>query len=290
MPLGIPGRPCIPDSLRGAAYCLDYLFVAVWGLDIGGAAAATLIAQVLSMVLILRKLMTLEPRFRFRFRQMGMDRRHLGQLASAGIPGGLQALFMSFSSLVIQTSINSFGTEAVAGMTVFSRVEGFLYLPLFSLGIAVTSFIGQNAGAGRYDRIRQGTRISMAVSLILWALFCGALMAAAPVLVRLFTTDQAVMDYGIQAIWYVFPSYAFYGVNQIYIGVLRGMGKTVRTMAVTICCYAVFRVAWCRLILPLWNDMRVIYLSYSVSIVLMTLLLYLCSRRLFASFPDSVKM
>lgn len=258
---------------------LDYLFVVVWHLDVQGAAAATLLSQFLSAVLVWGRLKRLSPAFRLRFSGVRMHGAQLKLLAAAGIPAGLQAVFMSISSLVIQTSINSFGTAAMAGMTVFSKVEGFLYFPLFSLGIAVTSFVGQNAGAGQFERIRTGMRISVWVGLGLWAVFAALLLAAEPLVLAIFTTDQAVLENAQTAIRYIFPFYCLYAVNQVYIGVLRGMGHTFSPMAVTILCYCAFRIVWCSLLLPLRHDMRVIYLSYILSWVIMIVLLAVCCRR-----------
>ncbi len=261
---------------------LDCLLVAVCHLDVRGAAAATLLSQILSAVLVSGKLMRLSPAFRLRLSCVRPHGTHLKALAAVGIPAGMQAVFMSISSLVIQNSINSFGTAAMAGMTVFSKVEGFLYFPLFSLGIAVTSFVGQNAGVGQFERIRSGMRMSVWVGLGLWSVFAAVLLAAEPLILQMFTTDRAVLQNAETAIRYLFPFYCLYAVNQVCIGVLRGMGHTFSPMAVTVLCYCAFRIAWCGLFLPLWHDMRVIYLSYILSWVIMILLLVFCCRRYLA--------
>lgn len=263
---------------------LDYLFVSALHLDVGGAAAATLISQAVSAALVVQKLGKLSPAYRFEFRAVRMHRRYLKELAMTGIPAGLQAVFMSISSLVIQTSINSFGTDAMAGMTVFSKIEGFLYFPLFSLGIAVTSFMGQNAGAGQSARIRRGMRVSVGLGLGIWFAFSLVLLAETPLLLGLFTTDDAVMKYAGTAVRYIFPFYCLYAVNQVCIGVLRGMERNLSPMVITVLCYCVFRIAWCSLLLPVWYDMRVVYLSYVVSWVIMIVLLYGACRRCLRSF------
>lgn len=268
---------------------LDYLFVVILRMDVQGAAAATLLSQILSAFLVTGKLMRLSPAFRLRLPGIKLHGVHLKILAAVGVPAGLQAVFMSISSLVIQTSINSFGTAAMAGMTVFSKVEGFLYFPLFSLGIAVTSFVGQNAGAGQLGRIRKGMKISMWAGLGVWVVFVVLLLAAEPLVLPVFTTDQAVLQNAGTAIRYIFPFYCIYAANQVYIGVLRGMGHTFSPMAVTVLCYCAFRIAWCSLLLPLWHDMRVIYLSYILSWVIMIILMAFCCRRCLSGGGGSVK-
>ena len=261
---------------------LDYLFVVILRMDVQGAAAATLLSQILSALLVSGKLMKLSPAFRLRLHGIKPRGAYLKILAVVGVPTGLQAVFMSISSLVIQTSINSFGTSAMAGMTVFSKVEGFLYFPLFSLGIAVTSFMGQNAGAGQLERVRKGMKISIWAGLGVWAVFAVLLLAAEPLILPFFTADRAVLQNAGTAIRYIFPFYCIYAVNQVYIGVLRGMGHTFSPMVVTVLCYCVFRIAWCGLLLPLWHDMRVIYLSYILSWVIMIVLMAFCCRRCLA--------
>lgn len=266
---------------------LDYIFVVQFHIGVHGAAAATVIAQCFSAVLVIRKLTTLDPLFRFQLRELRFHGECAKRLIKIGLPSGFQAVFMSASTILIRVHINSFGTDVIAGNLVFSKIEGFLYLPLFSLGIAVTSFMGQNAGAGRTDRIRQGMRISMGLGVGLWTVFCFVLMRYAHIISRLFTSDPEVIATAVQAVFYVFPSYAFYAVNQIYIGVIRGMGKTLQTMLITVCCYSIFRVMWCRMLLPFWHDMRIVYLSYSFSAVLMTVMLYFCCRMY---LPESIKI
>ena len=132
-----------------------------------------------------------------------------------GIPAGLQAIFMSISSLIIQSSINSFGAEAMAGMAVFSKVEGFLYFPLFSLGLAVTGFVGQNFGAKEYDRVKKGINISLKISVYISLIFIIVLNIFAPYILKLFTNDAAVIKVGLEYIRIVFPSYVLYAMNQI---------------------------------------------------------------------------
>lgn len=148
--------------------------------------------------------------------------------------------------------------------------------------IADASIIGQAAGEGQLERVRKGMKISIWAGLGVWAVFAVLLLAAEPLILPFFTADRAVLQNAGTAIRYIFPFYCIYAVNQVYIGVLRGMGHTFSQMVVTVLCYCVFRIAWCGLLLPLWHDMRVIYLSYILSWVIMIVLMAFCCRRCLA--------
>ena len=259
---------------------LDVVLLIVIPCGIAGAAAATVLAQYAAALLALWKLFHLRGTWKLRFHRPFFALRHLLPILSTSIPAGLQAVFMSLSSLVIQTYINSFGYAAMAGMTVYARIEGFLYYPLFAFGIALTSFIGQNVGARDFTRVRTGLRISLRLAAggaMGMALLAGF---ATPALVALFTDDSAVAANALDAVYYTFPFYWLYGVNQIYIGAIRGLGDTLYPMMTALAAYCLFRVAWC------WSwdiigihSMHIVYSAYSVSFFVMTGLLWLGCRR-----------
>ena len=271
-PLYILGCTCAVNII------LDLLLVCVCSMGIQGAAAATLLSQTLSMGLIMRKLRGLSDRCRPSFAFYFPGRERLGDLLILGIPSGMQAIFMSISSLVIQTSINHFGADAIAGMTVFAKVEGFVYYPLFSLGLALSGFIGQNDGAGNQDRIEKGKRDSLILSVGFTVIVGAFGIFFCEPLLRLFTSDPRIMVVGTQAVCWILPFYFLYAVNQVYIGCLRGCGHTVAPMMITLICYSFFRIIWCRVLLLIVDSMVIIYSSYTVSWILMAALLIGCWR------------
>ena len=259
---------------------LDVVLLIVIPCGIAGAATATVLAQYAAALLALWKLFHLHGTWKLRFNRPFFALGHLLPVLSTSIPAGLQTVFMSLSSLVIQTYINSFGYAAMAGMTVYARIEGFLYYPLFAFGIALTSFIGQNVGAHDLERVRTGLRISLRLAAggaIGMALIAGL---AAPALVALFTDDPVVAANALDAVYYTFPFYWLYGVNQIYIGALRGLGDTLYPMMTALAAYCVFRVAWCYA----WDivgihSMHIVYNAYNVSFLVMAALLWFACRR-----------
>ena len=258
---------------------LDILFIVYFGWGVKGAAIATLISQILATLLVMYKIMSLDDNCKLSLKQIKIYRGYTKDIFLVGLPAGLQAIFMSISSLIIQSSINSFGAEAMAGMTIFAKVEGFLYFPLFSLGLAVTGFVGQNFGAKEYERVKEGINISLKISVYTSLIFIIILNIFAPYILRLFTNDAAVIKVGLESIRIVFPSYVLYAMNQIYIGSLRGIEKTFEPMLISLFAHCIFRVIWCFVLLQYFHDMKVIYSSYSVSIVLMFVLFYTSYKR-----------
>ena len=259
---------------------LDVLLLIVIPCGIAGAAMATVAAQYVSALLALHKLLCLRGAWQLHLTRPFFTPRHLLPILGTSIPAGLQAVFMSISSLVIQTYINSFGYAAMAGMTVYARIEGFLYYPLFAFGIALTSFIGQNVGAHDLARVREGLRMSLRIAAggaMGMALAAGL---AAPALIALFTDDPAVVANALDAVYYTFPFYFLYGINQIYIGTLRGLGDTLYPMLTALAAYCIFRVAWCFA----WDivgihSMHIVYSAYSASFFVMAGLLWMGCRR-----------
>lgn len=259
---------------------LDVLLLFVLPCGIEGAAAATAAAQYAAAALSVRKLLCLHGAWHLTIAHPLFQMQHILPILSTSIPAGMQAVFMSISSLIIQSYINSFGYAAMAGMTVYARVEGFLYYPLFAFGIALTSFIGQNIGAGDMARVRAGLRASLRLAgsgAAGMALLAGC---SAPMLIALFTDDPAVTQNALDAVYDTFPFYWMYGVNQVYIGAMRGLGDTLYPMLTALAAYCIFRVAWC------WgwdiagiHSMHIVYSAYSVSFFVMGVLLWYGCRR-----------
>lgn len=255
---------------------LDLLFVAYLGWGLPGAAVATVISQCGVAILILWKLTQLDDAYKFEIfqRPSRYFARELAEILRIGFPSGMQAIFMSASSMIIQYSINAFGAAAAAGMVVFARVEGFLYYPAFSYGMALTGFVSQNYGAGKLDRVHTSLKQSI-VTVSLFIIAASALLCyASPFLLSLFTSEADIIQNGQQAILCILPFYFLYAINQIYMGALKGLGHTSFPMVCCMIAYCIFRVVWCEALLPHIPDIRVIYFSYDASWVLMIVLLF----------------
>ena len=259
---------------------LDLVLVAGLSMGIRGAALATLFSQWLLAALILDRMFRMDSAYALALKGRHLKTCELLRILHMGIPAGLQALFMSLSSILIQVFINGFGADAIAGMVVYAKLEGFLYLPSFSFGIALTGFVGQNCGAHCFDRIRSSVRLSLQTMCAAMVPLALLLAGIAPAALRLFTSDVNIIANALEAVRITFPVYVFYAVNQVLLGVVKGLGNTTWPMICTLLCYSLFRVAWCYILIPVFPTMRVVYLSYDVSFFLMFILLLPKYRKL----------
>ena len=267
---------------------LDIVFVVFFKMGIAGAALATLIAQWLLALLLFVRLLRLDEGCALKVRGEGLTLSEIKDMLKIGVPAGMQALFMSISTLIIQTTINSFGPAAMAGMTCYSKLEGCVYLPCFAYGIALTGFVGQNYGAGRMDRIKEAVKISNRVMWMVIFPLSNVIALSSPLLLKIFTTDADILFNAHQALLFNMPVYIVYAMNQVYLGAIKGMGKTFYPMICTLVCYSLFRVIWCKILVPIFPSMIVVYLSYDVSFFIMFFMLLPVYRRLLC-FDDNAK-
>ena len=260
---------------------LDLLFVGVWECGFAGAAWATLAAQWMLGIGMVWRLKRMDERFRFSFHAPLLPMGELLSLLRLGVPSGMQAAFMSLSSLLLQIRIDSFGPAAIAGMVIYAKAEGFLYYPAFAYGMALTGFVGQNLGAGRMDRVEEAMNTSRRTAIYGTMAICAVLALVAKPLLLCFTEDAATLEIGLAAVYWTFPFYFLYSLNQVYIGGLKGLGETGVPMLSALFAYALFRVVWCEALLPYWHDMAVIYNAYNISFVVSLLILVPAYRHTF---------
>ena len=244
---------------------LDITLAVGMGFGLEGVAWSTLFSQWALGFAMLWRLTRLDGRFCLSGNTRFLPVKELLSLLRLGVPSGMQAAFMSISSLLIQISIDTFGPAAMAGMVVYAKIEGFLYYPAFAYGMALTGFIGQNIGSGRLDRVEEAMRISRRTAIYGTMAVCAVLMLLAKPIVAFFTGDPATLSNALAAVYWTFPFYFLYSLNQVYIGGLKGLGETGIPMASALFAYALFRVLWCQALLPYWYDMAVIYNAYNVS-------------------------
>ena len=234
---------------------LDIALAVGMGFGLEGVAWSTLFSQWALGLAILWRLTRLDGRFCLTGNTRFLPAKELLSLLRLGVPSGMQAAFMSISSLLIQISIDTFGPAAMAGMVVYAKIEGFLYYPAFAYGMALTGFIGQNLGSGRLDRVEEAMCISRRTAIYGTMAVCAVLMLLAKPIVAFFTGDPATLSNALAAVYWTFPFYFLYSLNQVYIGGLKGLGETGIPMASALFAYALFRVLWCQALLPYWYDM-----------------------------------
>ncbi len=265
---------------------LDILFVAVLGMGVEGVAIATVIAQFTSVVLTFRRMMSADTRYRFSFRETGLDGCLLKEIVSLGLPAGVQAGVISLSAIFLQRYINSFSSAAIAGIGAAMRIDSFAGMPCIAIGLAMTTYIGQNIGAKRYDRARKGICISLAaVAVMVTAVGIPAYFFAAQLL-GIFSADQEVVYYGVRMLHTIMPVYFFMGFNQLIGGVIRGYGHSLAAMLGTLSGIVAARQIWLAVTLYISHDIQWIYWGYPfgwvVAALIMTIFYLRVIRRRYA--------
>lgn len=230
---------------------LDLLFVVVFKMGIVGAAIATDISQLLSCIFIILFLVRSEDVYRVKLKDIRCYDNLLGKILKIGLPTGVQNIVISLSNVIVQSSVNSFGAVAMAGFAAYIKVDGFNILPVLSFSMAATTFVGQNVGAGRLDRVRKGMYVSVAMGIIYTVCTGILLLAFAPQVIGVFTQNGKVVEYGVYIMRFFCPFYWMLGILHILAGTIRGTGKTMQAMVVFLFSLCIFRVLW------IWGAMSV---------------------------------
>lgn len=244
---------------------LDLLFVAVLDMGIGGAAIATVMAQGLSMVLVYWKMMREDTVYRVDWRAIRIDKRFLRQILAIGLPSGIQNAVVSLSNVVVQSNINSFGDIAMAGCGAYNKLDGFALLPSSSFSLALSTFVSQNIGAREYDRAKKGAVFGLAATMVVSAAAGVFIYIAAPSLIGFFNSDPAVIRYGVLMARNIVFAYALVAYTHGMAGILRGAGLSRVPMFVMVGCWCVLRVIWIQVMVPLTQDIRVVFWSYPIT-------------------------
>lgn len=223
---------------------LNILFVAVFKMGVVGAAIATDISQLISCIFILRFMRRSKESYRIRLRDVRFYDNLLEKIVKIGLPTGVQNIVISLSNVVVQSGVNSFGATVMASYAAFNKIDGFILLPILSMSMAATTFAGQNYGAREFDRVHKGMKVSIGMGAV-YAVVAGALMLIfAPYIIRIFTGEQAVIDYGIYMMKYMYPFYWIIAIFHIATGTIRGVGKTLQAMVMSICSLCAVRILW----------------------------------------------
>ena len=254
---------------------LDVLFTGILGMGIAGAAWATVISQFLSAILVLRLLLRTDAAYRVELKQLRFDLPILGKILLIGIPSALQMGITSLSNVFVQSYVNRFASTVLAGWTAYNRVDSFAMLPMMSLSTSITTFVGQNLGAGKRDRAKAAVRQGLVMGLLTMTVLLTPLMLFAPQLTRLFNGDSEVVRYGSWFIRVISPFYLPFAVNQVYLGALRGAGDTRSSMVICLSSYVVFRQIYLFVSYRMGGGLLAVALGYPAGWVLCMVLLLL---------------
>ena len=244
---------------------LDLLFVAVFGFGIEGAAIATLISQLVSATLAFIKLTKVDDCYKIYIKQIKLNLNMLKKLMKMGVPTGIQNSVIALANVIVQSNINKFGSIAMAGSGSYSKLEGFSFLPITSFSVALTTFIGQNLGAKKYERAKKGARfgvitgvsLSEAIGIIIWIF--------APKLIGFFSSEPEVIKYGVTQARTISLFYFLLATSHCLAGILRGAGKTDVPMFVMLISWCIIRISYITIAVRIIPDIRVIYWAYPLT-------------------------
>ena len=223
---------------------LDLFFIGVCGFGVASAAAATAISQFVSFTLCFYRLLHSDRDYRVNLRKLGIDLPALRQILRNGVPSGLSNCIISFANVVIQANINAFGAAAMAGCGAHSRIEGFAFLPVICFNMALTTFVGQNLGAKKYDRVKKGACIGVACSACIAELVALLIVVFSPDLIALFDSNPEVVAYGVMHQRTIVPFFFLAAFTHAMAATLRGAGKASIAMLGMAVCWCVIRVPY----------------------------------------------
>ena len=254
---------------------LDYIFVVHLHLGVRGVAAATWAAQAVSSCLVIRRLSTQTSILHLSFSNIRIHMPTLKSQLRVGLPTGIQASLYAFSNALIMSAINSFGTDTVAAWSVYGKLDAIYWMVSGAFGIAITTFVGQNYGAGKYDRIKKSVGTCLIMHLTTSAFIIGFLILFRVPLFHLFTSDTTVIQIGADMLILITPFYIFYVFTEILAGARKGMGDVFVPMFITLLGMCFLRIAWVLVCANYFHTVNAYLICYPASWILCAIIFIL---------------
>ena len=274
--LGDSRRPLyylILSSLINIA--LDLLFIAGFHWGVWSAAVATTISQAISMVLCLIHLSKKGMPYQLQWRKLRFDREMLGQMVRYGLPSGVQNSVIGFANVIVQSNINSFGKVAMAAYGAYSKLEGFAFLPVTSFTMALTTFVGQNLGAGLHDRAKKGSRFGIIASVVIAEIIGVTMYLLAPQLVALFSPTPEVVELGTRQMRTTALFFCLLAYSHAIASICRGAGKAFVPMVIMLLFWCVVRIAYITIVMGIVHEIQYIYMAYPITWSLSSIVYFL---------------
>lgn len=244
---------------------LDLIFVAMFKMSVTGAGIATLSAQIVSAILVTFNLVNTDRSYRLKIKDIAFHKNEAKKIFEVGIPTGVQSSLLSFTNVIMQAKINTFGSAAIAGVAAESRIDGFIVAGLQAVALAATTFSGQNFGAKKEDRIKHGIKISSVIVLLISWLTGGICFIFAKNFIAIFNNDHSVVSYGAQMLRILAICMWMYGLSETVSGFIRGSGEALSPMIISLITICILRLLWIYIALPMNNSIVTIFLSYPIS-------------------------
>ncbi len=235
----------------------------VWG--VGAAAAATIISQFASALLCLRRLLREKGPYRVEPGKIRFHGSMMKQILSNGLPSGVQNSIIALANLVVQSNINAFGSDAMAGCGAYSKIEGFGFLPITCFSMALTTFISQNLGAKQYDRVKKGAAFGIVCSITMAEVVGICIYALSPILIALFNDEPAVVQFGVTQARTVTIFYFLLAFSHCLAGIFRGAGRSIVPMLVMMLCWCAIRITYITIAVRLVPQITTIFWAYPLT-------------------------
>lgn len=256
----------------------NLIFVIVFDMGVAGVATATVISQVISAILILICLTRVEGMCHLDLKKLKIHRDKLGQMLKIGLPAGMQGIVFSISNVLIQSSVNSFGSIAMAGNTAASNIEGFVYTSMNAIYQTALSFTSQNMGAGNYKRINQILVRCLAIVSVIGLVLGNGAYFFGHQLLGIYSSDPQVIEYGLSRMAIISCTYFLCGIMDVMVGSIRGLGYSIMPMIVSLTGACAFRVLWIFTIFQWQHTLFILYISYPLSWILTAGVHIICYR------------
>lgn len=247
---------------------LDLVLILIFEMGIAGAAVATLISQAISALLVTWFLLGSDILCQFSLTKIRIHREILKSQLILGFPAGLQYAMYSLSNMIIQSALNKFGTDTTAAWAAYGKMDAIYWMISGAFGIAITTFVGQNYGAGKMDRVKKSIRVCIGMDLAVSVFMTLLLVFLRVPLFHIFVNDAAVVEIGSQMLMLLTPFYATFVFTEVLSGALRGMGDVMIPMFITIGGICVLRILWIFLVVPFYPTLTVTLLNYLLSWIL----------------------
>lgn len=244
---------------------LDFLFVKVFQWGVAGAGVATLIAQGISAVMVVFILMYTKENYQLVIKEISFDKEMLTRIIKIGLPTGIQQSIVSLSNVIVQSYVNVYGSSVIAGYSVTVKIDGFVNLPLQAFNMAVTTFVGQNIGAKKYDRVKKGAYITYILATITIGIFVVVMYFFGKDFIAIFNQEKEVIEAGRLMQLIFLPFYLFLPINQIINGVLRGAGKSTIPMYIMVFSFVILRQIYLFIITRFTSSVAYVFFGWPVT-------------------------
>lgn len=275
--VGDTKRPLLFLIISGATnVVLNLLLVIQFHLGVAGVAIATVISQCISCILVLRCLYLSDGSYQLRFNKLGMKTRYVKQIFQIGIPAGIQSTIINFSNVLLQSSVNSFGSVAMAGYTAANNILGFLYVSVNSITQACMSFTSQNYGVRKFKRMDKVLLECLGLTVIIALVLGGGSYLFGAELMHIYTKSSKVIECGVDIMLYTTVTYFLCGIMDLLPGALRGMGHSTVPMILSVIGTVGTRIVWIYVIFPCHRSLDFLFISYPVSWLLTIVMQVIC--------------